>query len=1500
MNISTNNVTLSGAPAFTIAIGDIVQTIGGTLQTKINNVNSQTDFDVDDGGALTSGQAVLISQAVHLQELTSYGDANERVEDQFDLSSAELEEVLVTYLDSAIEKPGVVPEIAYSACSNSTVADKDNWSVVSLRPEGLAEQADPIVIPNSSNKMYIRFFANKSSGSGSVDLDDIEIYYIPRSDNPTVVQSWAAYKYDFSITSWLSPLGSGNPAVSLSGGKTRLDLGFIFDTYRAENAAKSQITVMINGQEVFKELGSVIAGDYSYTVVDSHTIDLNADITASATDDIEIVVYITDAGSVDVANIANRFTTDGVYMDDDQEAHLRKNPTTDLLEYRKDSSSPYGAIGGGGSGEAGDTLLDAESGLPYEDSQNMILDTFNTDLGTKVKLVNNGSALRFDDAETSGASYIRSRLTSAKMGSVDGKIVVDIQMMRPQATVISANTIVFDGDIAAYFTAGDHAILGRVEESDGRMIMRHLLDTDDKPAVLEVDTSTYSSVNDETTLVLLNPNTLDLNIGLTVAADVEEKLRIMPFEWILSACSDDSLTWEVMELEEGMLYDTGHISIPGEGYFSESTGITGTAFMSATVFSENKQYAVRRFVENRSSNDFFVYEFSVDKGKNWSYFGGSKVTSEIDAGTSRPNEFNGSFFGCNRSQIAVSNTGKFFECHTYAGTYDQTHGRYGDLTLPTPVLSLTPTTGSGAGIIYSSGSLHAYGQVAADKVDGSYVAVLIKASNNNVEVASFNNYGGTYLGKVVTATGIYYQAKHFLEVSGTGTAHTASWGSIATAGTDLIARRIEEGTPTAYTDEGTLTTDDSWVIDSLINDTYLIVMTTDSGFTSIRYHYKTLSTNTWTAYKTLSNFGGVDQRQGWSSASYINYNKGHHQKIVVDPTDDKHVFFVQENNLNTIDAIFYEVKDITNYEGITVNQTTDNGITNLRSVTGQTWNGQTWLTTSTKIETAVFKMYQVGQIDKGKKIWAEIYETSAGVPTTQVSGAISQEIDPSLLTTNTSGQYLKFNFPRSLSLSNATTYAVVIKGDFDISASDYLVMKNSTSSSYASGQRVQWNGSSWTTSSSIDFVFYITSHKITNIGNAVNATSASFNTQIRNFESSIKLINNTHIQFMTRRCIQAGADANHPISGHPYRKVIPFTAGGATECDTSGELVPVTLNNVFDENLVFNVSLGNPDNYKISDLVTGVPDTSQGPAFQRVGIPSDIAYDSNGAPGVADPNFESGNCINFNGSSNYYRYGQSALNGSAWLFGTRDFVIEMEIDPNTNVNKYLMSNYSNVSGTDYSWGLNLNASGYLSFYTFESGTATVANDKVEPQTYHKIRVTCKNQVVKLWRAENAGDNYTVFTEVGYSSNGADGKNFSTANYIWVGAHGSSPGSWYNGKIGYIKIAIFKQNTMDENSPFAYNNYKDQSAIVSLQNHGHLISGENVTGNTNQTISANFDVPVLSDGQESALVDSYRQLLKYKKDSFSSSGQNCNLKIEMDRGTTDDQSNVQGLLFEYKK
>jgi len=85
----------------------------------------------------------------------------------------------------------------------------------------------------------------------------------------------------------------------------------------------------------------------------------------------------------------------------------------------------------------------------------------------------------------------------------------------------------------------------------------------------------------------------------------------------------------------------------------------------------------------------------------------------------------------------------------------------------------------------------------------------------------------------------------------------------------------------------------------------------------------------------------------------------------------------------------------------------------------------------------------------------------------------------------------------------------------------------------------------------------------------------------------------------------------------------------------------------------------------------------------------------------------------------------------------------------------------------------------------------------------------------------------------------------------------------------------------------------------LQNHGHLISGENVTGWTNATIANNFDVPVQSDGQESAIVDSYRQVFKFKKDGIDS-GRNNNLKVEMERNTTDDQSNVQGLIFEYKK
>jgi len=88
--------------------------------------------------------------------------------------------------------------------------------------------------------------------------------------------------------------------------------------------------------------------------------------------------------------------------------------------------------------------------------------------------------------------------------------------------------------------------------------------------------------------------------------------------------------------------------------------------------------------------------------------------------------------------------------------------------------------------------------------------------------------------------------------------------------------------------------------------------------------------------------------------------------------------------------------------------------------------------------------------------------------------------------------------------------------------------------------------------------------------------------------------------------------------------------------------------------------------------------------------------------------------------------------------------------------------------------------------------------------------------------------------------------------------------------------------------------------VSLQNHGHLISGERVIGDTDENIANNYDRPVQGNAQEGALVDSYIINSKYKSDGFDNTGKNIKVKIEKGRGTSEDSSNIPGTIFTFNK
>lgn len=92
------------------------------------------------------------------------------------------------------------------------------------------------------------------------------------------------------------------------------------------------------------------------------------------------------------------------------------------------------------------------------------------------------------------------------------------------------------------------------------------------------------------------------------------------------------------------------------------------------------------------------------------------------------------------------------------------------------------------------------------------------------------------------------------------------------------------------------------------------------------------------------------------------------------------------------------------------------------------------------------------------RMWAEVYATTAGVPTGAVL-ATSDKLDVSLV--NAADQAIKFIFRSPLTLVAGTTYWVGLAGDYTASATVNIRMNYNTAGGYAAGSVYAYDGTSW-------------------------------------------------------------------------------------------------------------------------------------------------------------------------------------------------------------------------------------------------------------------------------------------------------------------------------------------------------------------------------------------------------------------------------------------------------
>jgi hypothetical protein len=287
------NMTMSGAPSFTVATGDVL--IVGSEARRIVTVTSQLVYVLDAAFSTNpSAAAACVSQAVHTADINAY--AGDGVAAGAEITTA-IDQVLVDYEDTGA---GIIPAYGSApsvACSLSV--DGSTFSPLFARPTLLTDMVNAVGFTTAGTNLYGRFFAYKTSGSGTVNLLGFKL----RFHAATVAQNGNLLNQAYAMLD-----GSATPVnctLSLVAGKTRVTLSWVYTNGVNTGDTNGQLDVTLNGQKIPRFVNTSLTPDGYYKEISSTVIELDGDYSTFAYP-VEVVKRI---GVVDTSNTnASRIT----------------------------------------------------------------------------------------------------------------------------------------------------------------------------------------------------------------------------------------------------------------------------------------------------------------------------------------------------------------------------------------------------------------------------------------------------------------------------------------------------------------------------------------------------------------------------------------------------------------------------------------------------------------------------------------------------------------------------------------------------------------------------------------------------------------------------------------------------------------------------------------------------------------------------------------------------------------------------------------------------------------------------------------------------------------------------------------------------------------------------------------------------------------------------------------------------------------------------------------
>lgn len=294
MNTTGTAATLSATPSFTVAAGDVVVNLATNEVKKITAISSQTAYTLESAFSTNlAAQSVCVSQAVHTKDIYNYSGTGAAISAAF--SSSAFSEIMVDYEDNATSgsnlwTPNVAPFVGFTASTDNT-----NYTTLKTRATLETDTMQSVICSTSSAGLFIRFFSDKTSGTGFVNLIQYEAFMQKSTTSSQGSSLWSAYGMTNNSTT------SKNMTVSLAGGKTTIAFtgGNVYAIGVNPGNAFGVLDVYLNGQLVPRFVsGTTPTTDASYTEVSPTIIQLDRDYSSQALD-IQVVsrVQVSDASS---------------------------------------------------------------------------------------------------------------------------------------------------------------------------------------------------------------------------------------------------------------------------------------------------------------------------------------------------------------------------------------------------------------------------------------------------------------------------------------------------------------------------------------------------------------------------------------------------------------------------------------------------------------------------------------------------------------------------------------------------------------------------------------------------------------------------------------------------------------------------------------------------------------------------------------------------------------------------------------------------------------------------------------------------------------------------------------------------------------------------------------------------------------------------------------------------------------------------------------------------